>query len=500
VELQINAAVPIISANGPYPYPITYDAVSLPAGLTINHATGLISGTVSYGAAEAFGGVYPVTVIAADAAGASASVTFGWTITPTVLSPVFSNSITNQTNLNGDLVSLQVNATQPQNDQLIYDATGLPDGLSIDSLSGLISGTLADDAVTSAVTVTATDQGVTASESFNWVVNTTHAPTLTATSAQTNAAGDVVSLALTASDAPGNTLTYSATGLPDGLSIDPAAGIISGTLQNDAASNTPYAVTATVSDGTASMSQTFNWTVNYVGVAAPGDQYNTGGDAVSLPITGVDAGNLALTYSAVGLPQGLSINSVSGLLSGTIAPTAGSANPYAVTVTATDGTNNNNTSFNWYAAVPTLTDLSNVEGDVVSFQAPAPTDASPTYIATNLPGGVSINSSTGQISGTLAIGDAASGPYAVTVTTSYGDGTTSSAGFTWTVMAVDTTPPVLTNPGPQTSIIGTQVSVDLSVDDPAGGSLDYEASGLPDGLYTLRGNNWLINECLKIER
>src|ERR1019366_7063893 len=73
VSLQVSATDPNVSPSYPNGYPLTYDAVSLPAGLTINHATGLIFGTVSYSAAEAFGGVYPVTVVVADAGGASAS-------------------------------------------------------------------------------------------------------------------------------------------------------------------------------------------------------------------------------------------------------------------------------------------------------------------------------------------------------------------------------------------------------------------------------------------
>ena len=42
----------------------------------------------------------------------------------------------------------------------------------------------------------------------------------------------------------------------------------------------------------------------------------------------------ALTYSETGLPPGLTING--DTISGTVASTAGSNTPYAVTVTATD--------------------------------------------------------------------------------------------------------------------------------------------------------------------
>src|SRR5262245_49294783 len=75
---------------------------------------------------------------------------------------------------------------------------------------------------------------------------------------------------------------------------------------------------------------------NTVTVTSPGNQTGTVGTAVSLQIHAADsASGQTLTYTASGLPAGLSINSSSGLISGTPA-TAGT---YTVKVTATDTTN-----------------------------------------------------------------------------------------------------------------------------------------------------------------
>ena len=84
---------------------------------------------------------------------------------------------------------------------------------------------------------------------------------------------------------------------------------------------------------------------NTVTVTNPGNQTSTVGTAVSLQIHASDsASGQTLTYSASGLPAGLSINSSSGLISGT-PTTAGTSN---VTVTATDTTNaSGSTSFTW---------------------------------------------------------------------------------------------------------------------------------------------------------
>jgi hypothetical protein len=68
-----------------------------------------------------------------------------------------------------------------------------------------------------------------------------------------------VALQLSASDPDGDTITYSALGLPPDLSIDPSTGLISGTLT--AASLGTHSVTVTASDASASTNQSFTWTV-----------------------------------------------------------------------------------------------------------------------------------------------------------------------------------------------------------------------------------------------
>jgi len=78
----------------------------------------------------------------------------------------------NQSGTVGTAVSLQIHATDSASGQtLAYSATGLPAGLSINSSTGLISGT-PTAAATSGVTVTARDTtGSTGSASFTWTIN-----------------------------------------------------------------------------------------------------------------------------------------------------------------------------------------------------------------------------------------------------------------------------------------------------------------------------------------
>ncbi|MGW3497154.1 putative Ig domain-containing protein [Streptomyces sp. NPDC001020] len=83
---------------------------------------------------------------------------------------------------------------------------------------------------------------------------------------------------------------------------------------------------------------------NTVTVTNPGSQSTTTGSSVSLQISATDSAGAALTYSAVGLPTGLSINSSTGLITGT----ASTAGTYSTTVTAKDSTGaSGSVSFTW---------------------------------------------------------------------------------------------------------------------------------------------------------
>ncbi|MGV9907473.1 M4 family metallopeptidase, partial [Streptomyces sp. NPDC003388] len=81
-----------------------------------------------------------------------------------------------------------------------------------------------------------------------------------------------------------------------------------------------------------------------VTVTSPGNQSSAVGTAVSLQVQASSTNSGALTYSATGLPAGLSINSSTGLISGT--PTT--AGTYSATVTVKDATGATGTAaFTW---------------------------------------------------------------------------------------------------------------------------------------------------------
>src|SRR6202040_97471 len=72
-----------VVASDPDGDPVTYSATGLPAALTINAATGLISGTLTASGA----GAYNVTVTASDGT-LSTNQPFTWTVTKVERAPV----------------------------------------------------------------------------------------------------------------------------------------------------------------------------------------------------------------------------------------------------------------------------------------------------------------------------------------------------------------------------------------------------------------------------
>ena len=111
----------------------------------------------------------------------------------------------------------------------------------------------------------------------------------------------------------------------------------------------------TATDGTgASGSASFSWVVtnpgaNIVTVTNPGTQNSVVGTAVSTQITATDsASGQTLTFTATGLPAGLSISS-SGLITGT--PTTAATSTTTVTATDTTGAHGA-TTFTWAVSTP----------------------------------------------------------------------------------------------------------------------------------------------------
>ena len=164
----------------------------------------------------------------------------------------------NQTSAANSVVSLQLNGSDPHNNNLTYSANNLPTGLSINSQTGQISGTTANLGGVFNVTVSVSDDWSSVSRIFTWTIENVSntSPSLALIENQTNEVGESVSLSLNGNDSDGDPLTYSVTGLPAGLSTSSQTGTITGTTNTSGI----YSITATVSDGLLSASRSFTWT------------------------------------------------------------------------------------------------------------------------------------------------------------------------------------------------------------------------------------------------
>ena len=445
-------AIPAVAISSSYDATggnsVSYTASGLPAGLSISSA-GVVQGTPTTACACA------VTVTATDSQALSATTTFTWNITNTVSvadpGPRSDVSGTAIATLTPSASDSSPTATIPS-----WSATGLPAGVSIDPSTGAITGTPAA-ACACSVTLTATDStGRSGTASFTWTV--TNSVTVADPGARSDPSGSAITpVSVTATDSsPSATIaSFAATGLPAGLSIDPSTGGIAGTPTTAGVSS--VTVTATDSAGFTG-STTFSWTVtNVVSVTDPGDQTSVSGapiPPVHVPATD-SSSTTGLTYSAAGLPSGLSIDPSSGTVTGT--PTTAGTGP--VTVSASDGAGFASlVTFAWtvtnVVSVTPLGDRSTTSGSPIAPLDVTASDSSSTatlgYSATGLPAGLSIDPTTGAISGTPDV----AGSYAVSVTASDDAGYSAAATFTWTV----TNTVAMTDPGTQSDVSGTAIA------------------------------------------
>ncbi len=236
---------------------------------------------------------FDVTVT--DSAGLTASQSVTVNVGAVNARPVITSPTAGSTKnvVTGHEVYLPVVATDAEGDTLTYGATGLAGtGLSIDSTTGVIGGTVTASSGTFPVTVTVDDGNhiaPAASVSFKIVVGSTnHAPTLSAIPNQTLIVGQTLDVQAVGSDPDNDKLTYTQTGLPGNwATFDNDTGKIGGIAEEGT-----WNVTITVSDGYGgTASQSFVLRVN--GLFSSNLTTNSGYVTITYTVTNITGSTIS---------------------------------------------------------------------------------------------------------------------------------------------------------------------------------------------------------------
>lgn len=317
---------------------LDYSLATGPAGMFIDASTGRITWTPI----PTQTGTHLVLARVQDSLGPFATQAFNVAVAaaPAGLPPVIESAPATVA-VAGSGYTYQVQATDPNGEELVYALPLAPDGMGIDPVTGLITWTPSVVQVGNhSVTVRATDTtALFAEQSFTVVVSAPNrAPTITSTPPAAPKVGQPYTYAVQAADPDGDPLTYALPSAPAGMTIDPATGLIQWTPAADQVGSHPVSVRAADPFG-ASATQGFSLTVTVPNRAPSIDSLPPGGATVGAlygyGVAASDPDGDSLTYALTTAPAGMTIDPASGLIQWT--PTADQVGDNAVTVRVDDG-------------------------------------------------------------------------------------------------------------------------------------------------------------------
>ncbi len=278
-------------------FPTSYGAQNLPPGFTVDASSGVLFGK------PAFPGDFTI-IISASNSGGTGTARLLIHVLPAVPKITSPSQVTGNV---GQMLTYQITADGTPTS---YGAEGLPAGLTLNSSTGIITGTPTNSGMFAA-TVSATNAGGTGTATVTFTINPP-APVITSPGTATGHVGDPFFYQITATDAPTTGFPYGASNLPPGLKVDKGTGVISGTPTLEGTYPSIISVTNVSGTTTKALTITIAGLVPVITspTSASGQQFQT----FSYQIT---ATNNPTSFGATGLPSGLSVSSSTGLISGT---------------------------------------------------------------------------------------------------------------------------------------------------------------------------------------
>ncbi len=388
---------------------------------------GVLSGTPAPGS----GGSYAISFTAQNVVGTSATQPFTLTVNQGA-AITSSNGATFAVGAAGSFTVMATGSPAPA----LSETGTLPNGVTFNASTGLLSGTPAAGAAGSYPITFMASNGVGTNATQNFTLTVNQVAAIISSNSVTFTVGAASNFTVTASGFPTPALSESGT-LPSGVTFNSSTGILGGTPAGGTAGN--YPVTFTAHNGVGGdATQNFTLTVSAAqqapAITSASSTTFVAGTAGSFAVTTTGLPTPALSETGT-LPTGVTFNAATGLLGGT--PAASTGGTYFITFAAhnnvgTDATQNFTLAVNQAPAITSSNNTAFTVGAAGSFSLTA--TGFPVLTLSEigtLPSGVTFNASTGTLTGTPAAGSA--GSYPITLIAANGVGTNATQNFTLTV-------------------------------------------------------------------